>query len=198
MAYKILTAEFIKSAAQPKQFLSPEVPEIAFAGRSNVGKSSLLNVLVNRKGIAKTSKTPGKTRLVNFFDVRLESHHIRLVDLPGYGYAKVKGEMRKEWSSLIEQYIANRPNLRLVCSLVDCRHNASPLDAQLLEWLRHCQVPHLIVLTKSDKLSRSALERNRKTLQTEFGLDAGILMIPFSALNRSGRDELWKAIVGRL
>ncbi len=125
LAYKILTAEFIKSAAQPKQFLSPEVSEIAFTGRSNVGKSGLLNVLVNRKGIAKTSKTPGKTRLVNFFDVRLESHHIRLVDLPGYGYAKVKGEMRKEWSSLIDSYIAHRPNLRLVCSLVDCRHDAS-------------------------------------------------------------------------
>jgi len=198
MAYKILSVEFIKSAAQPTQFLPPEVPEVAFAGRSNVGKSSLLNVLVQRKSLAHTSKTPGKTRLVNFFDLRVERAHLRFVDLPGYGYAKVKGEVRKGWSSLIEAYVKGRPNLNLVCALVDCRHDASPLDRQLLEWLRSSDVPHLVVLTKSDKISRTQSAKNENRLRQGLGLDRDAEMIPFSALKKTGRDELWKAILARL
>lgn len=198
MAYKILSVEFVTSAAQPKQFLPTEVPEVAFAGRSNVGKSSLLNVLVQRRSLAHTSKTPGKTRLVNFFDVRLGATHVRLVDLPGYGYAKAKGEVRKGWPSLIETYLKDRPNLRLVCALVDCRHATSPLDRQLMEWLKHFEIPHVLVLTKSDKLSKSQWAQNVKLLGHNLGLDPDTEMIPFSALKKTGRDALWKAILARL
>lgn len=195
MAYKILSVEFVKSAALPDQFPSPELKEVAFAGRSNVGKSSLLNVLVQRRSLAYTAKAPGKTRLINFFDIRLEQAHLRLVDLPGYGYAKVRADVRKGWSELIEKYLQQRKNLALVCALVDCRHEASPLDRQLLDWLEHLKIPHLIVLTKSDKLSRSALMRNEKLIRQGLGLSSQIPMLPFSSLNKTGRDELWKAIL---
>lgn len=198
MAYKIQSARFVISAAQPKQFLSAEVPEIAFAGRSNVGKSSLLNVLAQRKSLAKTSKTPGKTRLVNFFDLHLERVHLRLVDLPGYGFAKVQGEARKGWSSLIEAYLTDRLNLKLVCALVDCRHEPSTLDRQLFQWMQHHRIPHLVVLTKSDKLSRSALDRNGKMIRQHLQLESTVSLVPFSSLKRTGRDELWKAILARL
>ncbi len=198
MAYKILSAEFVKSAAHATQFLPAEVPEVAFAGRSNVGKSSLLNVLMQRRSLAHTSKTPGKTRLVNFFDLRLLTAHLRLVDLPGYGYAKVKGEVRKGWSSLIEMYLKDRPNLKLVCVLVDCRHEASPLDRQLLEWLRHWQVSHAIVLTKSDKVSRAQLAQNEKLLRRGLALDSTVPLVPFSAPKKTGRDQLWKTILASL
>jgi len=198
MACKILSAEFIKSAAQPKQFLPTEVPEVAFAGRSNVGKSSLLNVLVQRRSLAQTSKTPGKTRLVNFFDVRMGAAHLRLVDLPGYGYAKAKGEVRKGWPTLIESYLRERPNLRLVCALVDFRRTASPLDRQLVDWLKHWKIPHVIVLTKSDKLSKSEQTKNATLLRQGLDLAPNTEMIPFSALEKTGRDSLWKAILARL
>lgn len=198
MAQKILSVEFVKSAAKPEQFLPTEVPEVAFTGRSNVGKSSLLNVLVQRHSLAHTSKTPGKTRLVNFFDVRLGSAHLRLVDLPGYGFAKAKGEVRKGWPALIETYLKDRPNLRLVCALVDCRHAASPLDRQLMEWLGHFQIPHIVVLTKSDKISKSQWAKNAQLLRRGLGLEPDAEMLAFSALKKIGRDPLWKAILARL
>lgn len=198
MAFKINSVEFILSAAQPKQFLSQEVPEVAFAGRSNVGKSSLLNVLVQRKSMAKTSKTPGKTRLVNFFDVRVDRYHLRLVDLPGYGFTKAKPGKREEWGKLIEAYITGRPNLRLVCSLIDCRHEPAELDIHLLDWLHQEGVPFLVVLTKADKLSRSQLARSEKMIRSSAGLPETIPVVPFSSPKRLGRDQLWREILNTL
>jgi GTP-binding protein len=198
LAYKIQSVEFIKSAARPEQFISTEVPEVAFAGRSNVGKSSLLNVLVQRKAMAKVAKAPGKTRLVNFFDVRLERAHLRLVDLPGYGFAKVGKVVQQSWAPLVEEYIAGRPNMKLVCSLIDYRHEPTKLDIQLVEWLQHEKIPYLVVLTKSDKLKKNDLVKNKNKIRKVLGLEAEEQTIPFSSLKREGRDELWKAILTRL
>jgi GTP-binding protein len=198
LAYKIQSVEFIKSAARPEQFISTEVPEVAFAGRSNVGKSSLLNVLVQRRAMAKVAKAPGKTRLVNFFDVRLERAHLRLVDLPGYGFAKVGKVVQQSWAPLVEEYIAGRPNMKLVCSLIDYRHEPTKLDIQLVEWLQHEKIPYLVVLTKSDKLKKNDLVKNKNKIRKVLGLKAEEQTIPFSSLKREGRDELWKAILTRL
>ena len=188
---KITSAEFIKSAVKPEQYPKTGMPEIAFTGRSNVGKSSLINTLLGRKKLAQTSATPGKTRLINFFTV---NEKLSFVDLPGYGFAKVSRAEQEKWGPMIETYLGERVTLRLVVSILDIRHDPTQQDRDLIEWLRHYGRTHLIVLTKSDKISRGEAMRRRRQIVASLGLDADEAPLLFSAQTGEGKGEIWKAI----
>ena len=187
---KIISAEFIKSATKPSEYPPGNFPEVAIAGKSNVGKSSLINVLVNRKNLAKTSSSPGITQMINFFRV---NGALSLVDLPGYGYAKVSLEVRKTWKPMVESYLQTRREVRLVILIVDSRRGASPDDLALLDWLYYHNIPSLIVLTKADKLSQFERARQKKALG-QVPLLAGKPLSFFSAVTGEGKEELWKMI----
>jgi GTP-binding protein len=180
--------EYLLSARSAADYPRQSRPEIAFAGRSNVGKSSLINTLLKRRGIAKTSSTPGKTRCINFF---LINGSFYFVDLPGYGYAKVSRQEQKQWGAMIEQYLQAGERRKLVVMLVDCRHKPSPLDLQMKQWLDHHRLDHVIAATKADKLSKNQQAQSLRVLRGAFG-DAEI--IPFSAVNETGRLNLWQRI----
>lgn len=185
---KIASAEFIKSAFGEAHWTTDGRPEISFLGRSNVGKSSLINSLLQRKGLARTSNTPGRTQSINFF---LINEQFYFVDLPGYGYARVSKATRQDWGKLAEDYLAKRGELALSIQLVDSRHEPTQLDRQLHEWLIFNEKPHLIVATKTDKLSNNQL---RKTLgEIEKQLPESRI-IAYSAETGRGRDELWREI----
>ena len=185
---KITSAEFLKSALKEADWPRDNISEIAFLGRSNVGKSSLINSLLGVRGLARTSSTPGRTQLLNFF---LINRQFRVVDLPGYGYARAPKAVRAEWSSAAEEYLAKREQLVLSIHIVDSRHEPSKQDLQLHEWLVHHHKPHLIVATKSDKLSKNELSRNVNRAARAFKSDN---LIIYSATKREGRDRLWSAI----
>jgi GTP-binding protein len=188
---KILSAEFFKSVFPLGDYPPASYPEVAFAGRSNVGKSSLINTLVNRKGMARTSSSPGKTLSINFY---LVNSAVCLVDLPGYGYAKVPQQMRKQWSPLIEEYCRNRENLCGVVVIIDARVGPTPSDLSLIHWLQGISKPALFTVTKIDKLSKNkvvhALRQTAKALCIEPGQ-----IFPFSAHTGEGKKELWQGIV---
>ena len=188
---KILSAEYVKSAMRPDQYPSDGRPEIAFVGRSNVGKSTMLNVLLNKKGLAKTSKTPGKTQTVNFFDVNRKYF---FVDLPGYGYARVSKHMRQEWATIMTSYLTARRPLRLVVALMDSRHAPADQDLDLLELLEDAEVPALIVATKCDKLRPSEIEGAGQTIRKALGLEDDAAIIPFSANSKQGLRDVWNVI----
>jgi len=188
---KIRKAEFVISAVKTEQYPEGEKPDIAFVGRSNVGKSSLLNALVNRRHLAKWGKTPGVTALVNFFNINDEIH---LVDLPGYGYAaSAKGE-RDIWANIINTYLEEREQLSLIMLLVDVRHEPSKDDCVMYNWLRYSEIPHAVIVTKSDKVKRSQLNKQlamiRKTLQAP----ENIPVIPISSEKKDGIDKVWNLI----
>ena len=183
---KIRSAEFILSASSPWQFPPSTLPEIAFAGRSNVGKSTLINSLLNRKKLVKTSSTPGKTQLINFFNINEEFH---FVDLPGYGFAKVPENVRKHWQRLIESYLQERESLRNVVLIIDSRHGPSAQDRQLKEWLEYYERPVLIVASKVDKLNRGQIQKNLKIIRQELALDKTPLA--HSSLEKGRREEIW-------
>ncbi len=187
-------AEFIVSAAKPSQFPKAAALEIAFAGRSNVGKSTLINKLVGVSKLARTSNTPGRTRLINWFRVELRRDKmVDFVDLPGYGYAKVSKDMRAAWRPLIEAYLSGRDALRAVVLLVDARRGAQEDERDLVEWLAEADVPTIVVFTKSDKLPKSKRKPAVLALKRELGLDRP--PIAFSAHAGEGIDELWRAIL---
>ncbi|HEU19507.1 MAG TPA: YihA family ribosome biogenesis GTP-binding protein [Deltaproteobacteria bacterium] len=192
---KITTVKFIKSATHPSHYPDSDLPEVAFAGRSNVGKSSLINALVNRKNIAKTSGTPGKTRLINFF---LINDRLSFVDLPGYGFAKVSSEVKKSWGPMIETYLKERKNLRLVVVILDMRRDPSKDDISLVDWLSHYNRPVIFIVTKADKLSKNqAVVRVRKIRQFLEGCnDAEIIL--FSAKTGLGKDAIWQKLMKSL
>ena len=185
-------SEFITSAAAREHFPETMFPEIAFVGRSNVGKSSLLNSLVGRKKLAHTSSTPGKTRLINFYRINQKFH---FVDLPGYGYAKVSKTEREAWRKTIEDYLLYREQLRLVVSLVDIRHDPTRLDRDLIEWLDALQRSFIIVLTKSDKVKKSAIASRLEQVNQEFGHYPNFLeVLPYSIKEQSSRVHTLNAI----
>jgi len=186
----VKTTEFIKSATKPAHYPEGDLPEIAFAGRSNVGKSSLINVLVNRKALVRTSSTPGRTQLINFFDV---NGTFTLVDLPGYGFAKVPLEVKRQWGPMMQTYLSHRLNLRGVVLIFDVRRIPKGEDIQMLEWLRTFGVAPILVVTKCDKVSRSERERQMVLIARELGVARGELL-PFSALAREGIDPIWAKI----
>ena len=166
-------------------------PEVAFAGKSNVGKSSLINALMNRKSLARTSAQPGKTQTINFYNI---NNAMYLVDLPGYGYAKVSQDTVKKWGKMIDGYLHQSKVLRLVFLLVDIRHKPNQNDIQMYEWCVNYGFNPIIIATKSDKIKRSQLQKQIKQIKDALQVVDGTPVIPFSALNKSGRDEIWEYI----
>lgn len=192
---KVVSADYVTSAVKPEQYPAPDRPEIAFAGRSNVGKSTLLNTLLRRNGLAKTSKTPGKTRTVNFFNV---NDRLYFVDLPGYGYARVSKSMKKAWSAAISSYLFGRETLRMAVHLVDSRHEPMARDEELLDLLERAEVPTLVLATKVDKLKASQRAKNLALIREGLGLGEDALVLPCSAVTREGIGELWRVIDERI
>lgn len=188
---KIVSAEFMTGAVSCRQYPEPEWSELAFVGRSNVGKSSLINSLLNRKKLVKTSQTPGKTQEINFFKVNGD---FIFADLPGYGFAKVPPAVQKRWKKMIEEYLLNRETLLAVVFIIDMRRNPSPLDLDLKNWLEACDVDYILVGTKADKLSQTELKKQgRKLNDAYFEGEEGELLI-YSSKNGRGRKELWSVI----
>ena len=185
---KVSSTEFLKSAFQESDWPKDAKPEIAFLGRSNVGKSSLINSLLMVRGLARTSSTPGRTQSLNFFSI---NERFRFVDLPGFGYARVPQNIKSTWGDMVTGYLAKRPQLVLSIHIVDSRHEPTKQDLQLHEWLEHSNKPQLIVATKSDKLSNNELRKNLEHIAHVFGNDS---VVAYSAKSGRGRDELWRAI----
>lgn len=185
---KISQCRFVISAVSPAQYPVDHKPEIALAGRSNVGKSSLTNMLINRKGLAKTSSTPGKTQTINFYDI---DDQFRFVDLPGYGYAKVSKSQRGTWGKIIETYLNKRENLLEVCLLIDMRHKPSEDDVLMYEWIKSCGFMGIVIGTKSDKLKRSQLKPQEKLIRETLGMTREDVFLPASAETRDGKYQIW-------
>ena len=186
---RINSAEFLLSASTTRQFPTETLPEIAFAGRSNVGKSTLINSLLNRKKLVKTSATPGKTQLINFFKVNDKFY---FVDLPGYGYAKVPESVRRKWQDLVESYLSERKTLRNVVLIIDSRHNPTIQDRQLLEWLKYFQRPSLIVASKIDKLKRGQVKNHLQKIKNNLSIESAPL--GHSSMQYGSREEIWKKL----
>ena len=183
----IKEAELEAVAVKSGQYPEDNMPEIAFAGRSNVGKSSLLNLLTNRKSLARVSGSPGKTRTINFYRI---NKVFRIVDLPGYGYAKVSKGMSKEWGPMMEEYFQKRQGLKKVIQLVDIRHAPSAQDVQMYEYLRHYGLDGIVVATKADKVSRNEMQKTLAVIRKTLQLGTEDIIIPVSALKRTGQDKL--------
>lgn len=190
---KVLSAEFVISAARPDQFPKDSRPQIAFAGRSNVGKSSIINTLLHRKSLVKISSTPGKTQLINFFIINCIFY---FVDLPGYGYARVPQAVLDAWAPMIEGYLKGAPQLALVVVLLDARREPDERDLRLVEWLRQYDIPAVYALTKSDKLNRQESERAKREVHAGLGLQSPLVLT--SAKSGAGIKELWAEINKRL
>lgn len=188
---EFINAELLKTAVRYDQYPPPDMPEIALVGRSNVGKSSLINCLTNRKNLARTSSTPGKTATINFYSI---GDRYRLVDLPGYGYAKRSKEERESWGRMIEGYLAKRENLVRVIQLVDARHKPTADDKMMLDWINNYGYEPLLVATKLDKLKKSQVEKNLTEIYNELELGDDAVLIPFSAETREGRENVLELI----
>ena len=191
---KITRAEFVTSAVAPEGYPKERLPEIAFMGRSNVGKSSLINSLLNNRKLARTSSTPGRTQLINFFRV---NGSFLFVDLPGYGYAKVPERIRRTWGEMVENYLANRKELVLSILIIDSRHAPTANDLRLKSWLEHHGLPFVVVSTKVDRLSNNQLRNSLRTTAADLGTDAGAIF-PYSSVTGRGSDRIWKAISERI
>jgi len=178
-------------AVKKEQYPKTNMPEIAFVGKSNVGKSSLINTMVNRKSLARTSSSPGKTRTINFYNIE---DKLYFVDLPGYGYAKAPKTEIEKWGKIIEDYITKRLQLKFIILLVDIRHKPGENDIIMYNWLKHYKYKIIIAATKSDKLKRSQINKYISVIVKSFNLNKNDIIIPFSSLNKSGREELWEVI----
>ena len=188
---EFINAELLKTAVKYEQYPPADVPEIALVGRSNVGKSSLINCLVNRKNLARTSSTPGKTATINFYSV---AQRYRIVDLPGYGYAKVSKEEKERWGAMIEHYLARRENLVQVIQLVDARHKPSADDKMMFDWIRSYNYEPFVIATKLDKLKKSQVEANLTAIYNDLELNEQSVLVPFSAETREGREQVLELI----
>ena len=184
-------AELKAVAVKKNQYPEDTLPEVAFAGRSNVGKSSLLNTLTNRKNLARVSGTPGITRTINFFQI---NDAFRIVDLPGYGYAKLAKSATADWGNMMETYLANRENLRLVIQLVDIRHQPTAQDVQMYQWLQHYGLDGVVVATKADKISRNQLRTQMNLIRKTLGMAQDDIVLPVSSLKKTGYEDLWSVI----
>lgn len=184
---EIKQAEFTTSAVKPGQYPVDGRVEIAFVGRSNVGKSSLINTVTNRRKLVKVSQTPGKTRLINFFII---NNQFYFVDLPGYGYAKVSKSEQAKWGGMMEQYLINRPQLKKVALLVDSRHKPTGDDIMMYEWIKHYGYSVIVVATKKDKLNKSELQRSAKVIKETLKLSPEDNLVFFSSLKKEGKEEL--------
>ncbi len=171
------------------------LPEFAFAGKSNVGKSSLINAIMNRKSYARTSSQPGKTQTINFYNINEELY---LVDLPGYGYAKVSQETKAKWGKMIEKYLQRSQQLKAVFLLIDIRHDPSANDRDMYEWIVHNGFEPIIIATKSDKISRGQIDKHLKAIRVGLKTRPGTVMIPFSAQNKNGLDKVYEILDGYL
>ncbi len=192
---KITSAEFIISAVAPKQYPTDGLPEIALVGRSNVGKSSLLNKMMNRKALARTSSRPGKTQTLNYFRV---NNQLYFVDFPGYGYAKVSKSIKEQWGKMIQTYLSKREELRFIIQLVDIRHAPSKDDIAMYEWCKQIGIPTVVVATKGDKIARGRWQQHTKVIRDQLQLRDTDTMIVFSSETGQGKDELWAEIMRRL
>jgi len=188
---KVISAEIVMSAVAPKQYPDDGRPEIALAGRSNVGKSSTVNVILNRKKLARVSQSPGKTRTINFYLINQEFY---LVDLPGYGYAKVAKTEKATWGKMMETYLSSRPNLYEVVLLVDIRHEPSDDDKMMYDWIRHYGYGTIVVATKSDKISKANYQKHFNIIRKKLGMSPEDKLIPISSLKRQGIDKLWDSV----
>lgn len=189
---KIVSVEFVTSLQDVRDKPKQALPEVAFAGRSNVGKSSLINCLLNRKKLAKTSRTPGKTRLINYFKI---NDAFYFVDLPGYGFARVPRAEKARWQRMIESYFQESAELRGAVAIIDSRVGPTDLDIQLITWLHHLNVRPLVVATKADKLSKNALKQRLARYRKQLGEASGGEIYPFSSTSGFGKPELWKAVL---
>lgn len=195
MKFPIQKAEIVISAVEEEQYPSLDLPEVAIAGRSNVGKSSMINSLLNRKKLARTSSKPGRTRTINFYNIEDE---LMFVDVPGYGYAKVsKGELEK-WGNMMENYFSTRENLELAILIVDFRHKPTQQDVQMYEYLKYLDIPVLIAATKADKVKRGVHNRQMNQVMSTLNVFEGDIVIPFSAITGEGKDEIWSIILNDL
>lgn len=191
MEMKILKAELERVAVSKNQYPKDDLLEIAFVGRSNVGKSSFINSMVNRKNLAKTSAKPGKTRTINFYNINNE---LRLVDLPGYGYAKVSKKEKEKWGKIIEEYLNTRENLIEVILLVDIRHEPTELDVIMYNWIRSYDFRGLVIATKADKISKGKYQKHIKLIKNRLGVDDANLIIPYSAVDKLNSQKVWQII----
>jgi GTP-binding protein len=188
---KINKTEFVKSAVWPPQYPPATMPEIAFVGRSNVGKSSLINTLVGRRNLAKTSNTPGRTQLINFFTI---NETLSFVDLPGYGFAKVSQAVKKDWGEMTESYLRERQSLVMVILILDIRRDPGKDDLSLRDWLESYRIPYLYILTKADKLSNNQAIARRRVIEHELRVSTGKRPILFSAKTQRGKSDIWQAL----
>ena len=188
----ITSAKYLTSVVKSKEILQDDIVEFAFVGRSNVGKSSLINCITNQKNLAKTSSTPGLTKMINYFVV---NNLFRIVDLPGYGYAKTGHKHIANWAGLMEDYLRNSPNLKTVFVLIDCRHKPNELDKMMLEFLNTYQIPYVVVATKVDKLAKSKIPQACAAIAKELGVRREVIFA-FSSENGFGKDKLLDYIEG--
>lgn len=188
---KVHNAEIVISAVSPKQYPETDLPEIALAGRSNVGKSSFLNTLIQRKNLARTSSKPGKTQTLNFYLIEDTLH---FVDVPGYGYAKVSKSERAKWGQMIETYLTQREQLRAVVSLVDLRHAPSQEDIQMYQFLKYYDLPVIVVATKADKIPRGKWNKHESVIKKALDFNKSDTFIIFSSVTKEGKEEAWQAI----
>jgi len=189
---EITKSEFITSAVLPSQYPVDNRFEVAFVGRSNVGKSTLINALTNRRKLAKVSSTPGKTRLINFF---LINEKIYIVDLPGYGYAKVSKVEQAKWGDIIQRYLLKRPQLKRVVLLVDSRHKPTSEDVIMRNWIKHYGYETIVVCTKSDKISKTEIIKNNRIIRETLQLDENEVLINFSSTTKIGKDKLLEILL---
>ena len=192
---KVTQAEIVMSAVKPEQYPTDGFPEFALAGRSNVGKSSLINKMINRKGLARTSSKPGKTQTLNFYKL---NETIFFVDVPGYGYAKVSKTEREAWGKMIETYITTREPLRAMLLIIDLRHKPSADDVMMYDFLKHYEIPTIVIATKADKIPKGKWQKHLKVVRDTLDLAKGDEIILFSSETGLGKDQAWNAIQARI
>lgn len=190
---KIISSDLQAMAVNPKGYPDDELPEIAFVGRSNVGKSSFINAMLNKTNLARTSNKPGKTRTINFYIV---NQCFRFVDLPGYGYAQVSKLEREKWGEIIEKYLTQRENLKAIVHLVDIRHKPSVQDVEMYHWIKSFGYDAIIVATKADKIARGQWQKHENIIKKELDVDENDLIISFSSSKKTNVDKLWEVFYG--